>query len=43
MDPSNFAICVRKYKEEELVADAEREEDDEFAYTDDDAVMWLIT
>jgi hypothetical protein len=37
--------CVRKYKEEELVADNERqeEEDDEFAYTDNDAARWLIT
>jgi hypothetical protein len=33
---------VRKYKEEELVADVEREED-KFAYTDDDAARWLIT
>jgi hypothetical protein len=35
--------CVRKYKEEELVADDEREEDDEFAYTDNNAARWLIT
>jgi hypothetical protein len=37
--------CVRKYKEEELVADNEKQEDDddEFAYTDDDAARWLIT
>jgi hypothetical protein len=37
---------VRKYKEEELVADNEKQEDDdneEFAYTDDDAARWLIT
>jgi hypothetical protein len=37
--------CVRKYKEEELVADNEKQEDDgdEFADTDDDAGRWLIT
>jgi hypothetical protein len=35
--------CVRKYKEEELVADAEQEDDDKFACTDDDAGRWLIT
>jgi hypothetical protein len=37
--------CVRKYKEEELVADDGRaeEDDDEFAFTDDDAARWLIT
>jgi hypothetical protein len=37
--------CVRKYKEEELVANDEKQEedDDEFAYTDDDAARWLIT
>jgi hypothetical protein len=34
---------VRKYKEEEVVADAEREEDDKLAYMDDDAARWLIT
>jgi hypothetical protein len=36
--------CVRKYKEG-LVADDEtrEDEDDEFAYTDDDAARWLIT
>jgi hypothetical protein len=36
---------VRKYKVEELVADNEKQEDDddEFAYTDDDAARWLIT
>jgi hypothetical protein len=35
--------CVWKYKEEELVADHEQEDDDEFAYTDDDTARWLIT
>jgi hypothetical protein len=37
--------CVRKYKEEELVAENEKREDndDEFAYTDDDFARWLIT
>jgi hypothetical protein len=35
--------CVRKYKEEALVADDEQEEDDKIAYTDDDAARWLIT
>jgi hypothetical protein len=37
--------CVRKHKEGELVADNEKQEDDddEFAYIDDDAARWLIT
>jgi hypothetical protein len=35
--------CVWKYKGEELVADDEQEDNDEFAYTDDDAARWLIT
>jgi hypothetical protein len=35
--------CIQKYKEEGLVADDERQEDDDkFAYTDDDAARWLI-
>jgi hypothetical protein len=34
--------CVWKYKEEELVADDEQEDDGEFAHTDDDAARWLI-
>jgi hypothetical protein len=35
--------CVRKYKEEESVADDEQEDDDEFAYTYGDAARWFIT
>jgi hypothetical protein len=34
---------VWKYKEEELVADDEQEDDDEFAYIDGDVARWLIT
>jgi hypothetical protein len=35
--------CVRRYKEEELVINDKRKQDNEFAFTDDDAVRWLIT
>jgi hypothetical protein len=35
-------VCIRKYKEKELVANDEQEDDDKFAYTDDDAARWLI-